>query len=139
MDTFVNTTLVFLHFTGLMLGAAAGLGQMVVARRLRADSSPSVAAMRPSFGAMGLAGIVLLWITGLLLWLLRYDLTDFGPAFHTKLTVAGLLFAIIIVLHVTVHRALARGEVPPGYVKVLGMSTPFLTFAAVALAAYVFQ
>lgn len=131
--------LLFLHFSGLMLGAASGFGAMVLARQARAEPSPQLAALRPKFVRLGLAGILLLWLSGLLLWFLRYDLVDLGPAFHTKLTIAALLLIAIVVLHTVARRFVKQGKAPPSWARAVGMATPFLTLAAVALAVYIFQ
>jgi hypothetical protein len=134
LEDSVTTILLFLHFSGLMLGAASGFGAMVVARQARSEPSPQLAALRPKFLRLGLAGILLLWLSGLLLWFFRYDFVDLGPAFHTKLTLAGLLLIAIVGLN-----AIMRRGTPPPWTRALGMATPFLTLAAMALAVYVFQ
>jgi len=132
-------TLKFLHLIGLMLGAAAGFGTMAVVRQQRRGGpAPALAALRPFFGSMGMAGILLLWATGLLLWLVRYDMVDLGPAWHAKLGVAALLLIIICVTFAAVRRALAAGEAPPAWVRAAGMTTPVLTLLAVGLASWVF-
>lgn len=139
MEATVNTALLFLHFSGLMLGAASGFGAMLVVRQARRDPSPQLAALRPQFVRLGLAGIVLLWISGLLLWFFRYDFVDLGPAFHTKLTIAALLLIMIVVLHGVARRFVRQGLPPPAWARAFGMSTPFLTLIAVGLAVYIFQ
>lgn len=132
----------FLHLFGLMLGAGAGLGQMVLARRIRLANGapgPELAALRPIFARMALVGISLLWLTGLWLYLGFHAGAPLPPAFHAKLGVAALLLAAVIVINVTMARARAAGNPPPAWLPKLGMTTPVLLLIAVALAVYVFN
>ena len=136
----VNFTLKFLHIFGLMLGAAAGFGSMLVARQMRRAGgvSPDLAAIRPLFGRFALAGIVLLWLSGLGLGLFRYDLTDLGPAYSLKILIALVLLGVILVIGRLNARAAATGTAPSRWVPRLGMTTPVLTLLAMALAVWVF-
>lgn len=128
-----------LHLIGFMLGAGAGIGSMVVARQLRRHGpSPALAGMRPVFGTLGLAGILLLWLSGMGLWLFRYDLVDLGPAYQLKLLVSAVLLAVILIVFAVQRRAAAAGTTPPAWVPRLAMSTSLLTLIALVLAALVF-
>ncbi len=132
----------FLHFLGLMLGAGAGFASMIVARQIRRSAgqpTPQLAALRPMLGRMGLAGILLIWASGLWLYLGAYGGVPLGPVFHAKLAVAALLLIVIIAITVVAMRSHTRGVPPPAWLPVLGMSTPILTILAVALAVYVFN
>lgn len=136
----INVVLKFFHILGLMLGAAAGFGSMLVARQARraATPSPDLLALRPLLSKLALAGIILLWITGLSLWLLRYDLAQLGPAYSFKMLVALVLLVVVIVINVVNRRAASAGTPPPTWLPKLGMSTPILTLIAVALGVWVF-
>lgn len=130
----------FLHLFALMLGAGAGFGNMMVAMQARrAGGAPPAAllGLRPLFGRLGLAGIVLIWLTGLWLWIADYDAAPLGWAFVAKLAVAALLLAVVLALNAIFARA-ARGTPPPAWTPRLGQSTSVLTVIAVALAVYVF-
>ena len=132
----------FLHFLGLMLGAGAGLGSMVVSRQIRrliGAPTPQLAALRPIFAHMALIGVALLWLSGLWLYMGKYGGVPLGPAFHAKLTVAALLLAVAISITVIGRRARGRGLPPPPWLPILGMATAVLTLLAVALAVYVFN
>lgn len=132
----------FLHFLGLMLGAGAGFGSMIVARQIRASAgapTPQLAALRPLFARMAAIGIGLLWLTGLWLFLSKYRGVPLGGAFHAKLGVAALLLLVIVALNVVMARARAKGVPPPAWLPMLGMTTPILTLLAVALAVIVFN
>ncbi len=132
----------FLHFLGLMLGAGAGFGSMVVSRQIRklvGVPTPQLAALRPIFAKMALIGIALLWLSGLWLYVGKYGGVPLGAVFHAKLAAAALLLAVIIAINVIGTRARSRGLPPPPWLPALGMSTPVLTLLAVALAAIVFN
>ena len=136
----VNFVLKFLHILGLMLGAAAGFGSMVVARKIRraGKPAPELAALRPVFGRLGMTGIVLLWLSGLLLWMFRYDFADLGPAFSIKMVVSLILLGVILALNMMFRRAQTAGVAPAAWLPKLGMTTPVLTLVAMGLGVWVF-
>lgn len=131
----------FLHFVGLMLGAAAGFGSMAVmmqARKTGGPPPPPLMALRPIFGKLGLTGIALLWITGLALWGLRYGFADLGAAYALKLVTATVLLGMILAMSQVTARMAKGGTPPPAWLPKLGMATSPLTFLAVILAVWVF-
>lgn len=136
----VNFVFKFLHILGLMLGAAAGFGAMVVARQARRANGPSpeLAALRPVFTTLALSGITLLWLSGLGLWLFRYDFTDLGAAYSLKLVTALVLLGVILAINRVNARAARTGTPPPAWLPKLGMTTPVLTLIAMALGVWVF-
>lgn len=141
MDVAAIVVLKFLHFIGLMMGAGAGIGQMVVAARIRRDAEGATAplqAIRPIFGKVGLYGIVLLWVTGLALWFIRYGFVNLGVAYALKLVVATVLLGMILGMSQAMAKAIEAGRPPPAWLPKLGMATAPLTLLAVFLAALVF-
>lgn len=134
----INFIFKFVHIFGLMLGAASGFGSMFVARQLRRGPTPELAAMRPFFGKLGLYGIGLLWVSGLALWVMRYDMAHLGPVFDTKMLVAMILLVVIAIMNIAFNRAKKASTPPPAWLPKLGMTTPVLTLLAVALAVWVF-
>lgn len=131
----------FLHFLGLMLGAGAGFGTMAVSRQIRRHAGQpthQLASLRPILAAMALVGIALLWVSGLWLYFAAWRGTDLGWAFHAKMGLAGLLLALIAAINLIGFSARRRGAPPPPWLPYLGMATPVLTLAVVALAVAVF-
>ena len=66
----VNELLLFLHFVGLMLGAAGGVSSSVLMRRalsMPPDQAQTVRGLGPMLAKLSLAGLVLLWVTGIVL------------------------------------------------------------------------
>lgn len=136
----MNFTLKFVHLLGLLLTAGAGFGAMAVTRQTRhmATASAHLAALRPRFARLMLAGIVLLWLSGLGLWLFRYDLAPLGPLYSLKMTAALALLVAALAAERLHARAARNGTKPPALLSGLGMATSALMLAAMALAIWVF-
>lgn len=136
----MNFTLKFLHLLGLLLTAGAGFGAMAVARQARntATVSADLAALRPRFARLMLAGVALLWLSGLGLWLFRYDLAGLGPLYSLKMVAALALLVAALAAERLHARAARNGAKPPALLSALGMATSALMLAAMALAVWVF-
>lgn len=131
----------FFHFFALMLGAAGGIGNMAVAMQVkRADGPPpgALVALRPYFSKVGLAGILLIWLTGLALYAMQWTDTELGIVFALKLIAAFLLLLAIITTTVLGARAASEGTPPPTIMATLGPVSGVLSLLTVALAVYVF-
>lgn len=129
-----------LHLFGLMLGAGGGMGSMFLAmqaRRLDGPPPPALAALRRRFGMAGFIGILLLWVTGLWMWLSVYDGALLGPAFVLKLVVAAFILGVGIFGFVAMQRA-TPGSPPPALLRRLGPLSGVAAYLAVALAVLVF-
>jgi hypothetical protein len=131
----------FLHFFGLMLGAAAAIGNFAVARQVKLSRGAPPAqllALRPFFARTALVAIILLWLTGLWLYFDAYSGVALGLAFHFKLGCAVLLLAAIVTVNVIVQRS-AAGKPPPAWLPQLHAAARILLLLAVAFAVYVFD
>lgn len=131
----------FFHFFALMLGAAGGMGNMAVAMQVKRSEGPPPAglvALRPYFSKVGLTGIILIWLTGLALYMMHWTDADLGAGFALKLASAFLLLAAIVTTVVLGARAAAAGTPPPAIVAKLGPASGLLSLITVALAVYVF-
>lgn len=130
-----------LHLFGLMIGAAGGMGGMMVAIQARRAEGPPAAelsALRPRFAAMTLAGVTLLWLTGLWLWITHYDGALLGAAFLIKLALAAFLLAVAVAAYSTARRAMP-GTPPPALLQRLGPLAGLSSFLAVVFAVYIFR
>jgi hypothetical protein len=106
----------FLHLFGLMLGAAAGIGNLLILAQLRKSSpppAPQLLALRPAQAKLALTGIGLLWLTGLWMYSSAFSGAALSGAFHVKLAVAALLLALIILVNVIRVRSARSGAPPP--------------------------
>lgn len=66
-----------------------------------------------SFGAYGVMAVALLWITGIALTLLKYDVTALSGWFLVKLVLVVLLTGLVISARKTGAKAIAEGVPPP--------------------------
>ncbi|MCR4269276.1 hypothetical protein [Nitratireductor sp. ZSWI3] len=134
------TLMKILHFFGLMLGAAGGMGGMMVAiQAKRSGGTPAAGlmALRPRFTMITLTGVALLWLTGLWMWLVSYDGAFLSAAFVAKLLAAAFILAVSVAAFVAVRRA-QPGTPPPALLQRLGPLAGLASYLAVALAVYVF-
>jgi hypothetical protein len=72
----MNDFILFLHFTGLMLGAAGGIASGALMRRavgLPADQAATIRGLGPMLANISAAGVALLWLTGLILVWSKWD------------------------------------------------------------------
>ncbi|MDZ5698864.1 hypothetical protein [Chelativorans sp. M5D2P16] len=129
-----------LHFFGLMLGAGGGMGSMMVAiQAKRADGPPAPVLMtlRKHFAMAALIGVLLLWATGLWMWLTGYAGAMLGPAFALKLLTATAILAILIVVRLAMART-KPGTPPPAFIQRVGPLAGLLSYIAVVLAVIAF-
>lgn len=132
----------FLHFLGLMLGAGAGFGHMTVAiaHKKTGGGPPNdmVKAMKPFLGMLGLIGIVLLWLTGVILTT-GHELAELGTPFYAKLAAAAVMLLISLWLTYVAMKAKNAGVPPPSYMDSLGKLNSPLSLIALGLAVYIFR
>jgi hypothetical protein len=72
----MNEALLFLHFVGLMLGAAGGFASAVIMRRalvLPADEAKVVRGLGPILSKVSAIGVAVLWVTGLIMVWTKWD------------------------------------------------------------------
>ncbi len=134
------TFMKILHLFGLMLGAGGGLGSMMVgiqAKRAEGPPPPALLALRKNFALAALTGVLLLWVTGLWMWLVDYSGAWLGTAFALKLLAAAAILAILIAARIAMART-APGSPPPAFLQRLGPISGLLSYIAVALAVIVF-
>jgi hypothetical protein len=112
----MNETLLFLHFVGLMLGAAGGFASAVLMRRalvLPADEAKVVRALGPLLANVSALGLALLWVSGLLLVWVKWDgFASLPQLFWVKAIFILSLTLVIGLIHMT------YGEIRKGNVAV---------------------
>jgi hypothetical protein len=72
----MNEALLFLHFVGLMLGAAGGFASAIVMRRaltLPAEEANVLRGLGPTLANVSGIGVAVLWLTGLIMVWTKWD------------------------------------------------------------------
>ncbi len=101
----MNQFLLFLHLVGLMVGAAGGFSSAVIMRRalaMPADEAKVVRGLGPLLARVSAVGLVLLWITGLILVWSKYEgLASLPQLFWVKAVFILSLTAVVGLIHMT--------------------------------------
>ena len=135
----IFATLKLLHLLALVFGSAASLGNIYVNLAQGPHDLPSPAlvnALRKWYRLTALAAIAVLWVTGILLTLVRFGWAD-SFAFNAKLFCAAGLLATIGFVNFMAPRWARRGG-PPGYLPGLHISGAALLIASVVFAVIAF-
>lgn len=131
-----------IHLLCLMGGGAATIGNAVLMRNVMAEGGPpSALAMRSmrALGMFGLGAIVLIWITGIWLVLLRYSDGGLSWLFHAKVVVAAVVLVCVGTLSYLGAKAGIEGRPPnPDVMRPLSMISFLGTVTAVILAVVTF-
>ncbi len=110
----MNDAILFLHFVGLMLGAAGGFASAVIMRRalaMPADEAKVVRGLGPILANVSAIGVAVLWVTGLILVWSKWD--GFGSLpqiFWVKAIFILSLTAVAILIHMT-YAEIRKGNV----------------------------
>lgn len=105
----------FFHYLGLFLAGGAGVANGVLAANHMKAGLPPAAPVQKTMVTLirlGLAALVILWLTGFALAYQIYGGMNLGWAFHIKLLGATGLLGILIVLNVHLAGA-AKKDTPP--------------------------
>jgi hypothetical protein len=101
----MNEALLFLHFVGLMLGAAGGFASAVIMRRalvMPPDEAKVLRGVGPILAKMSAAGVVVLWITGLIMvWSKWGGIASLPQMFWVKAIFILSLTAVVGLIHMT--------------------------------------
>jgi uncharacterized membrane protein len=124
----------------LSLAGAMGMtaANLIMAGYVRGvDSSLRVpfGPLQRSFGAFGVMAVALLWVTGIALLLLRYDLTALGGWVHAKLLLVVILTGLVISVRKMGARAIKEGTPPPVDLMRKMMMGVLITAVAVVISA----
>jgi hypothetical protein len=134
----------FLHFVGLMMGSAGGLGTAIVMRRaqaLPADQAPTLRALGPIFANVTAIGLALLLITGLTLVFGKWGGFENLPGlFWWKFALVLVVTALTVVAHL-IYAQIKRTRNPAlgARLAVIGPASGISVLLIVLIAAYAFQ
>jgi hypothetical protein len=101
----MNEALLFLHFFGLMLGAAGGFASAIIMRRALALPSEEARVLRglgPTLSKVSAAGVAVLWITGLIMvWTKWSGFESLPQMFWVKAIFILSLTVVVGLIHLT--------------------------------------
>ena len=101
----MNEALLFLHFFGLMLGAAGGFASAVIMRRalvLPADDARAVRGLGPILAKVSLIGLAFMWASGLILvWSKWGGIASLPDMFWVKAIFILSLTVVVGLIHMT--------------------------------------
>jgi hypothetical protein len=131
----------FLHFVGLVMGAGPGMANMVIARRAESAAPEGAAALRavpPVLVNISTAGVVLLWISGLVLLTEAGGPSGVPTEFWIKIAFVVILTLIVIAMQVTLAQIRGGNRAAAGRMKALGPAAGACALLAVLFAAIAF-
>jgi hypothetical protein len=101
----MNEALLFLHFFGLMLGAAGGFASAIVMRRaltLPADEAKVLRGLGPTLAKVSATGVAVLWVTGLIMvWSKWSGFASLPQMFWVKAIFILSLTVVVGLIHLT--------------------------------------
>lgn len=113
----------FIHYLCLFLAGGIGVGGAVVQSmhaKAQTPPAPPVGKALRILGLLGLAALLLLWLTGIGLAHAIYGTLALGSAFTVKLVGAGVLLGASAAANFHLHKAMQAGGPPnPGFMKMM--------------------
>jgi hypothetical protein len=109
--------LLFLHFLGLMLGAAGGMASGILMRRaagMPPEQAQVIRGQGPLLANVAAAGVALLWITGLIMVFAFWSVDALSWAFWVKLVFVVILTLTVVAIHVTYSEIRRTGNLALG-------------------------
>ena len=101
----MNEALLFVHFVGLMLGAAGGFASAIVMRRaltLPIDEAKVLRGLGPTLANVSGIGLALLWVTGLILvWSKWSGFASLPQTFWVKAIFILSLTVVVGLIHMS--------------------------------------
>lgn len=140
----MNPILLFLHFFGLMLGAAGGFASGILMRRaagMPPEEAKTVRSFGPLLANVSAVGLVLLWATGLILvWSKWNGLGSLPTLFWVKFVFVVTLTLAAGATHMTYAEMKRTGNAALGKrLAMLGPAAGVSSLLAVLFAAFAFN
>lgn len=105
----METALLIVHYLSFVVGAGGSFLAFMIVRRIATRPAEEAAVLRqipPMISNFALAGLVLLWVTGILLVYLRYGgFAGLGWAFSVKMVFVVALTAVVAAMRFEMRRA----------------------------------
>ncbi len=132
-----------IHLLSLAVGIGIGVSNMVIGLRLRGAQGETAQFMRATqavLGQIALGAIILLWLTGIAMWVEWHQLRA-DSAFLVKIVAVIILTAVSVDLNIRGARA-RRGQAQPpspSFVRRAGMISGLMSVIAVIFAVIAFN
>lgn len=124
-----------LHLICLAVAMGMTVANLIMMRYVggvSAAARPEFGPLGRSFGAYGVMAIAILWITGIALFLLKYDMAALGGWFLIKLVFVVILTGLVISVRTMGAKAIKDG-VPPPMEQIKPMTQGMLAAAVLAV------
>ena len=110
------TVLMILHFLGLVMGMGGGFANIVAKRQMpkaQPVAYPGMAIAAEAVGKMAVSGLILLWLTGIAMTMIKY--ADAVPTLlWLKIGIVGVMTVLVVGLDLMMIRAKRSGTPPDG-------------------------
>jgi len=135
--------ILFLHFFGLMLGAAGGFASgfiMMRANSAPADRAQTLRSLGWPLAMMSGTGLLILWITGIIMLIMAGGPSVMPTVFWLKIVFVVIATVLIGLVHRTYAEMRRTGDVALGQrLKTIGPVIGLSVLLAVFFAAYAFN
>ena len=115
----------FFHYLALFLAGGLGVANGMLARahaRAGTPPAPAVQTTMMKLARLGLASLILIWLTGIGLYQALYQDVDMGWAFAVKLFGATILLGAVAFLNIHLTQSAKAGRPPhPTVMKIIPM------------------
>lgn len=130
------------HLVGLMMGAGGGFGSMIVmgaANKAPADQAMTLRRLGPTLARFAHVGLILLWITGVSLFLMTGGSAAMPPFFWVKLAFVGTLTLSAFATEITYAQIKAGNVKAAARLPILGAVSGLSAVLAVIFASLAFH
>ena len=138
----MNDFILFLHFFGLMLGAAGGFGSALIMRRAMTappEQAQTLRSLGPMLANVSVVGLAFLWITGLILvWSKWNGIGSLPTMFWVKFIFILTLTAASVAIHMTYAEVKAGKVAAAARLPKLGPAAGASALLAVLFACFAF-
>lgn len=110
------TVLMILHFLGLVMGMGGGFANIVAKRQMpkaQPVAYPGMALAAEAVGKMAASGLVLLWLTGIAMTMIKYA-GAVPTMLWLKIGIVGVMTVLVVGLNLMMIRAKRSGTPPDG-------------------------
>jgi hypothetical protein len=138
----MTDVLLIFHFIGLMMGAGGGLGSTVAmgyANTLSETKAKAVRGLGPVLAHVSTAGLVVMWVTGVVLLFSKYSIGAMPVMFWFKMGFVLLLTFAVISIEMTHGRVKAGDAKAAGLLPSLGPMAGLSSLMAVIFAVLAFH